>query len=145
MQRSQRQVDIHDSGPKCRGIQDLLSGAADSCCYGLAPRQSSHQGSCVCQPRCCENAFFLVFRCQSHICARLYRLKKPEAGDFSYSGMHDTGPLVKPVEGGVIASLIAAVQQAKDHNDTFLTRIIEAEKNSAEPRPEKKRFKTDDT
>ena len=64
---------------------------------------------------------------------------QPEAGSYQYSGMHDTGPLVPPKEGGPIAQLIAAIQQAKAYNDTFLTELIEEEDASQR----KKRAKTD--
>lgn len=45
--------------------------------------------------------------------------------------MHDTGPLVPPKEGGPIAQLIAAIQQAKAYNDSYLTDLIEQEESSA--------------
>jgi hypothetical protein len=43
--------------------------------------------------------------------------------------MHDTGPLVPPKEGGPIAQLIAAIQQAKAYNDSYLTDMIEQEES----------------
>jgi hypothetical protein len=43
--------------------------------------------------------------------------------------MHDTGPLVPPKEGGPIAHLIAAIQQAKAYNDSYLTDMIEQEES----------------
>ena len=54
--------------------------------------------------------------------------KKPEAGDYGYSGVHDQGALPPPREGGPMALLIACVQEAKNANDEYLTRAIAAEK-----------------
>jgi hypothetical protein len=62
---------------------------------------------------------------------------QPEAGDFSYSGMHDDGPLPALREGGVMSQLIACVQKAKETNDEYLTGIIEEEKNRATSKSEK--------
>ena len=56
---------------------------------------------------------------------------QPQAGSFAYSGMHDQGPLPPPREGGAMATLIACVQEAKNFNDEFLTKIIEEEKSQA--------------
>lgn len=64
--------------------------------------------------------------------------------------MHDTGPLVPPKEGGPIAQLIAAIQQAKAYNDSYLTDLIEREEsNSVSDTPsvsgsKKKKAKIDD-
>mmetsp|Transcript_17193 Transcript_17193/g.21007 ORF Transcript_17193/g.21007 Transcript_17193/m.21007 type:complete len:160 (+) Transcript_17193:271-750(+) len=55
---------------------------------------------------------------------------KPISGDYSYSGMHDHGPLPKPNENGDFAQLIGMVNQAKKHSDTLLTQIIENEKKT---------------
>jgi hypothetical protein len=80
------------------------------------------------------------------IVAVLSLFTQPEAGDYSYSGMHDSGPLVPPIEGGPIANLIASVLQAKEHNDAYLTQIIEDEKEkaaSASNSPQTKRAKTE--
>jgi hypothetical protein len=44
--------------------------------------------------------------------------------------MHDSGPLVPPKEGGPLAQLIAAIQQAKAYNDSYLTDLIEQEESS---------------
>jgi hypothetical protein len=41
--------------------------------------------------------------------------------------MHDTGPLVPPKEGGPIAQLIAAIQDAKAYSDMYLTSLIDQE------------------
>jgi hypothetical protein len=57
--------------------------------------------------------------------------------------MHDSGPLVKPIEGGIMAALIGAVETAKAYNDEYLTSVIEAEKSTL-PIPQQKRAKTDD-
>jgi hypothetical protein len=54
--------------------------------------------------------------------------------------MHDSGPLVKPIEGGIMASLIGSVKAAREYNDSYLTSVIEAEKNPQEA----KRVRTDD-
>ena len=56
---------------------------------------------------------------------------QPKGGDYSYSGMHDHGPLPAPKEGGDFALLIHMVQQAKKKSDELLTNVIEKEKNSA--------------
>lgn len=75
---------------------------------------------------------------------------QPQAGDYGYSGMHDTGPLVPPIEttastaeGRPMAYLIASVQQAKEYNDSYLTQWIENEKMTAS-NPQTKRAKTKD-
>jgi len=52
---------------------------------------------------------------------------QPKPGDYAYSGMHDHGPLPKPKEGGVFASLIAFCQEAKKSSDSYLTEVIEKE------------------
>ena len=51
---------------------------------------------------------------------------KPPAGSFTYSGMHDQGPLVSPREGGDMAILIACCEDAKAHTDEYLTQVIMA-------------------
>lgn len=55
---------------------------------------------------------------------------KPKGGDYSYSGMHDHGPLPAPKEGGEFSLLIDIVQQAKKNSDELLTKIIQEEKNA---------------
>lgn len=50
-----------------------------------------------------------------------YPPPKPQAGDEKYSGLHDSGPLPPPKEGGDMAILLHCVQQAKQLNDQFLT------------------------
>ena len=57
---------------------------------------------------------------------------KPEPGDFSYSGMHDQGPLPELREGGDIAVLLGCAQHGKTFNDEFLTKAIQDEKKSRE-------------
>ena len=42
--------------------------------------------------------------------------------------MHDQGPLPALKEGGPIAFLIGCTRLAKEHNDAFLTKCIEQEK-----------------
>lgn len=53
---------------------------------------------------------------------------KPEPGDYSYSGMHDHGPLPAPKEGGQFAQIIGLVSAAKKASDVYLTELIEREK-----------------
>ena len=53
---------------------------------------------------------------------------KPEPGDYSYSGMHDHGPLPQPKEGGQFAKIIGLVNEAKKASDLYLTEVIEKEK-----------------
>eukprot|EP00984_Skeletonema_dohrnii_P016052 scaffold7044_cov90-Skeletonema_dohrnii-CCMP3373.AAC.3 len=58
---------------------------------------------------------------------------KPEPGDYSYSGMHDHGPLPLPKEGGQFAQIIGFVNAAKKASDKYLTEVIEKEKALAPP------------
>ena len=53
---------------------------------------------------------------------------KPEPGDYSYSGMHDHGPLPQPKEGGQFAQIVGLVNEAKKASDSYLTEVIEKEK-----------------
>lgn len=53
---------------------------------------------------------------------------KPEPGDYSYSGMHDQGPLPKLKQGGQFAQIIGLVNAAKKASDAYLTEVIEKEK-----------------
>ena len=53
---------------------------------------------------------------------------KPEPGDYSYSGMHDQGPLPELKEGGQFAQIIGLVNAAKKASDAYLTEVIEKEK-----------------
>mmetsp|Transcript_4385 Transcript_4385/g.9576 ORF Transcript_4385/g.9576 Transcript_4385/m.9576 type:complete len:156 (-) Transcript_4385:442-909(-) len=53
---------------------------------------------------------------------------KPEPGDYSYSGMHDQGPLPTPKEGGEFTQIIGIVSAAKKASDEYLTKVIEKEK-----------------
>ncbi|KAL7475299.1 hypothetical protein ACHAW6_001220 [Cyclotella cf. meneghiniana] len=52
---------------------------------------------------------------------------KPKPGDYTYSGMHDHGPLPKPKEGGAFAILIGLCEAAKQSSDRYLTVVIEQE------------------
>ena len=68
-------------------------------------------------------------------------LVQPPAGSFVYSGRHDHGILLPPRRRGgganqsdTMARLIAAVQQAKERSNGYLTRIIQHEKK-ATPSP----------
>lgn len=54
--------------------------------------------------------------------------QQPDAGDYSYSGMHDHGPLPAPREGGDVALLIGCVEATKRCSDEFLTDVIKKEK-----------------
>ena len=60
---------------------------------------------------------------------------KPEPGDYSYCGRHDSGAFLPPREGGPLACLIASIRQAKDYNDAYLTKIIEQEKQPPTKKP----------
>ena len=55
---------------------------------------------------------------------------KPEPGDYSYSGMHDHGPLPAPKEGGQFAQMIGLVSAAKKASDEYLTKLIAKEKET---------------
>lgn len=55
--------------------------------------------------------------------------EKRPAGDESYSGLHDQGPLPPLNEGGSMAILITCLQDAKIFNDQYLTEVITAQKN----------------
>ena len=77
----------------------------------------------------------------SHSFDNIYRIEPPP-GDYSYSGVHDSGPLLPPKEGGLMADMISFVTKAKEFNDTFMTNIIEKEKDldsSQENPPEMKK------
>jgi hypothetical protein len=54
--------------------------------------------------------------------------EKRPAGDDSYSGMHDQGPLPPLKEGGSMAMLLSCAQEAKKFNDQYLTEMIAAQK-----------------
>mmetsp|Transcript_7487 Transcript_7487/g.15506 ORF Transcript_7487/g.15506 Transcript_7487/m.15506 type:complete len:160 (+) Transcript_7487:54-533(+) len=54
---------------------------------------------------------------------------KPAAGDYSYGGYADHGPLFPaPREGGPYATLLARVLAARNHSDKYLTEVIGEEK-----------------
>lgn len=55
---------------------------------------------------------------------------KRDAGDYSYSGRHDHGPLPPLKEGGPLAILLACTQSAKDFNDGYLTEVIAKQQKS---------------
>jgi hypothetical protein len=78
-------------------------------------------------------------------CLAVDFLPQNAAGEYKYSGMHDSGPLVKPIEGGIVAALIGAVETAKAYNDEYLTSVIEAEKSTLPlPISPQKRAKRDE-
>lgn len=52
---------------------------------------------------------------------------QPDAGDYSYSGMHDHGVLPKLKEGGDFSLMIGLANEARKHSDELLTRIIREE------------------
>ncbi|KAG7342829.1 hypothetical protein IV203_020773 [Nitzschia inconspicua] len=52
----------------------------------------------------------------------------PQPGDYFYSGMHDQGPLPDLKQGGPMALLLGCVEGAKEYNNSFLTTLIEVEK-----------------
>ena len=58
---------------------------------------------------------------------------KPDPGDYSYSGMHDHGPLPPPREGGKFAQIVGFVHAAKRASDKYLTEVIEKEKAHTQP------------
>ena len=58
---------------------------------------------------------------------------KPDPGDYSYSGMHDHGPLPPPREGGKFAQIVGFVNAAKKASDKYLTEVIEKEKAHVQP------------
>ncbi len=66
---------------------------------------------------------------------------QPDAGDYSYSGMHDHGPLPPPIEGGDVALLIGCVDAAKRCSDEFLTNVIKKEKARSPPKKAEKNRK----
>jgi hypothetical protein len=51
-------------------------------------------------------------------------LGKPEAGDFSYCGVHDQGLLPSVRSCGLMALLIGCVERAQLFNDEYLTGVI---------------------
>mmetsp|Transcript_2129 Transcript_2129/g.3660 ORF Transcript_2129/g.3660 Transcript_2129/m.3660 type:complete len:158 (+) Transcript_2129:49-522(+) len=58
---------------------------------------------------------------------------KPDPGDYSFSGMHDHGPLPPPREGGKFAQIVGFVNAAKKASDKYLTEVIEKEKAHSQP------------
>eukprot|EP00566_Odontella_aurita_P028821 CAMPEP_0113553364 /NCGR_PEP_ID=MMETSP0015_2-20120614/15573_1 /TAXON_ID=2838 /ORGANISM="Odontella" /LENGTH=144 /DNA_ID=CAMNT_0000454427 /DNA_START=15 /DNA_END=449 /DNA_ORIENTATION=- /assembly_acc=CAM_ASM_000160 len=56
---------------------------------------------------------------------------KPPPGSYTYSGMHDHGPMIPPKEGGGVAALVGFANAARKASDKYLTEIIEEEKAAA--------------
>lgn len=80
------------------------------------------------------NPLFVCWTCSILSLSKAYPISlavclcQPQAGDYTYSGVHDQGVLPDMREGGPMAKLIACVQQAREANDEYLTKLIEAEK-----------------
>jgi hypothetical protein len=66
-----------------------------------------------------------IFKKIKPFAINIFYCLKPQPGDFTYSGMHDSGPLVPPKEGGYMAQLLSYVQAAKNLNDQYMTNIID--------------------
>ena len=60
---------------------------------------------------------------------------KLEAGDYSYSGMHDSGPLPPANEEGAYAQLIGCVEEAQRSSNEIMTDVM---KNSAKNKKNQK-------
>jgi hypothetical protein len=58
--------------------------------------------------------------------------EKRPAGDDSYCGLHDQGPLPPLKEGGPMAVLLACTQRAKKFNDDYLTNAMAAQRKAHE-------------
>ena len=71
---------------------------------------------------------------------------QPPAGSYAYSGRHDQGVLLPPRgPHGDMAHLVAALAQAKQASNEYLTQIIAQEKEAAKSptaEPSQKRSKT---
>jgi hypothetical protein len=55
--------------------------------------------------------------------------------------MHDQGPLQPPKENGDTTLLIACVEKAKQFNDSFLTEVIDDERNQQSQKQDEHRAK----
>eukprot|EP00551_Chaetoceros_affinis_P013940 CAMPEP_0203690780 /NCGR_PEP_ID=MMETSP0091-20130426/3139_1 /ASSEMBLY_ACC=CAM_ASM_001089 /TAXON_ID=426623 /ORGANISM="Chaetoceros affinis, Strain CCMP159" /LENGTH=142 /DNA_ID=CAMNT_0050561049 /DNA_START=26 /DNA_END=454 /DNA_ORIENTATION=- len=66
---------------------------------------------------------------------------KPQGGDYSYSGMHDHGPLPLPKEGGNFAKLIGMVDEARKHSNNILTKIIQEQNEASKDKKKKAKQK----
>jgi hypothetical protein len=55
---------------------------------------------------------------------------QPLPGDYSYSGVHDQGPLPGLKQGGPMAELLGCLEAAKEYNNTFMTTLLEQEKKN---------------
>ena len=71
------------------------------------------------------------------------KAEKRPAGDESYSGIHDQGPLPPLREGGSMALLLQCAQQAKAFNDEYLTEVISAQTKSETKTIHKKNGETE--
>jgi hypothetical protein len=56
------------------------------------------------------------------------RTTPPLPGDYSYSGVHDQGPLPVLKQGGPMALLLGCAGTAKEFNNSFITTLIEEER-----------------
>ena len=93
------------------------------------PAQIGTEGEPVKVRRRLNNLIIAADYCIDNMCLLTF-ISKPEPGDFTYSGMHDHGPLPKPKEGGPFAHLIGLCLEAKRYSNKFLTDVIEKEKQN---------------
>ena len=82
--------------------------------------------------------------CNAHTLSSLFLPLQLEPGDYSYSGMHDDGPLPAPKEGGLWNQMISNVQAAKRFSDEYMTNIINQEKATKEASHPPKKPKTNE-
>uniref|UniRef100_A0A7R9X029 Uncharacterized protein n=1 Tax=Craspedostauros australis TaxID=1486917 RepID=A0A7R9X029_9STRA len=94
---------------------------------------------------CCVHP--TVLRCSLPCFARIHFipfLSQPQAGEYKYSGVHDHGDLIPPIEdANDMKALISCMGTFKKESDQLLTKLIEDEKlkkttASAEENPMKR-------